>query len=71
MANMMDKVREARREIDRHKFKDIWLQVDGGISLETISTAFEAGADTFVAGSAVFKDQNPGLMVDKLRAKIS
>ena len=71
MANMMDKVREARREIDLHKFKDIWLQVDGGISLETISTAFEAGADTFVAGSAVFKDQNPGLMVDKLRAKIS
>ena len=71
MANMMDKVREARTEIDRYKFKDIWLQVDGGISLETISTAFEAGADTFVAGSAVFKDQNPGLMVDKLRAKIS
>ena len=71
MANMMDKVREAREEIDRHRFKDIWLQVDGGISLETITTAFEAGADTFVAGSAVFKDQNPGLMVDKLRAKLS
>lgn len=71
MANMMSKVREAREEIDRNKFKDIWLQVDGGISLETISTAFEAGADTFVAGSAVFNDPNPGLMVDKLRAKIS
>jgi ribulose-phosphate 3-epimerase len=71
MENMMDKVREARKEIDQNKFKDIWLQVDGGISLETISTAFNAGADTFVAGSAVFKDQNPGSMVDKLRAKIS
>lgn len=71
MANMMSKVKEARAEIDRNKFKDIWLQVDGGISLETISTAFEAGADTFVAGSAVFKDPNPGSMVDKLRAKIS
>jgi ribulose-phosphate 3-epimerase len=71
MENMMEKVRQARGEIDQNKFKDIWLQVDGGISLETISTAFEAGADTFVAGSAVFKDPNPGLMVDKLRAKIS
>ena len=71
MENMMDKVREARMEIDRQKFKDIWLQVDGGISLETITTAFEAGADTFVAGSAVFRDANPGSMVDKLRAKIS
>lgn len=71
MYNMMDKVKEARSEIDRNKFKDIWLQVDGGISLETIATAFEAGADTFVAGSAVFRDANPGAMVDKLRAKIS
>ena len=71
MENMMEKVREARMEIDRIDFKDIWLQVDGGISLETISTAFEAGADTFVAGSAVFRDPNPGSMVDKLRAKIS
>ena len=50
---------------------DIWLQVDGGISLDTIETARAAGADTFVAGSAVFKDSNPGSMVDKLRAKIS
>jgi ribulose-phosphate 3-epimerase len=71
MENMMGKVQQARREIDQNRLKDIWLQVDGGISLETISTAFEAGADTFVAGSAVFKDPNPGAMVDKLRAKIS
>ena len=71
MSNMMAKVQEARAEIDRVKFRDIWLQVDGGISLETITTAFEAGADTFVAGSAVFKDANPGSMVDKLRAKLT
>jgi ribulose-phosphate 3-epimerase len=71
MSNMMAKVEEARAEIDRVKFRDIWLQVDGGISLETITTAFEAGADTFVAGSAVFKDANPGSMVDKLRAKLT
>lgn len=71
MENMMDKVSQARQEIDRNRLRDIWLQVDGGISLETIATAFDAGADTFVAGSAVFKDANPGAMVDKLRAKIS
>ena len=71
MTEMMGKVSEARKEIDSKRFKDIWLQVDGGISLETIATAYDAGADTFVAGSAVFKDANPGSMVDKLRAKIS
>ena len=62
---------EARAEIDRKHFQDIWLQVDGGISLETIDIAFKAGADTFVAGSAVFRDKSPGEMVAKLRAKIS
>jgi ribulose-phosphate 3-epimerase len=71
MYQMMTKVKEARDEIDRGRFKDIWLQVDGGISLETISTAFEAGADTFVAGSAVFKDSDPGSMIEKLRAKLT
>ena len=68
MANMMDKVAKSRQFIGD---ADIWLQVDGGISLETIDIAFKAGADTFVAGSAVFRDKNPGEMVAKLRAKIS
>ena len=71
MEKMMSKVSEARAEIDRKHFQDIWLQVDGGISLETIDIAFKAGADTFVAGSAVFRDKSPGEMVAKLRAKIS
>ena len=71
MEKMMSKVTEARAEIDRKHFQDIWLQVDGGISLETIDIAFKAGADTFVAGSAVFRDKSPGEMVAKLRAKIS
>ena len=68
MANMMDKVAKSRQFIGD---ADIWLQVDGGISLETIDIAFKAGADTFVAGSAVFRDKSPGEMVAKLRAKIS
>ena len=68
MHDMMDKVKEARREIDSRFFGKIWLQIDGGVSLETIAGAAEAGADTFVAGSAVFKSDNPGSMVDSLRS---
>lgn len=68
MVDMMDKVKEARAEIDERFFGKIWLQVDGGISLETIAMAVQSGADTFVAGSAVFKSENPGGMVDSLRA---
>jgi ribulose-phosphate 3-epimerase len=68
MTDMMEKVAEARKEIDSRFFEKIWLQVDGGISLETIAQAAESGADTFVAGSAVYKSVNPGSMVDSLRA---
>jgi len=65
MSNMMDKVRATRKVIGH---RPIWLQVDGGISLETIEMAVEAGADTFVAGSAVFKSDDPAQMVTALRA---
>ena len=68
MGDMMGKVEEVRREIDQKHLGRIWLQVDGGINLETIVTASKAGADTFVAGSAVFSAPNPGEMVLKLRA---
>ena len=68
MGDMMGKVEEARREINEKHLDRIWLQVDGGINLETIVTASKAGADTFVAGSAVFSAPNPGEMVLKLRA---
>ena len=68
MGEMMSKVTKARAEIDSKYFEKIWLQVDGGISLATIALASEAGADTFVAGSAVFKAANPGEMIELLRA---
>ncbi len=47
--------------------RPIWLQVDGGISMSTIEYALDAGADTFVVGSAVFNDPNPAEMVEKIR----
>jgi ribulose-phosphate 3-epimerase len=51
--------------------RPIWLQVDGGISLETIERAASAGADTFVAGSAVFKAEDPAAMINSLRHAVS
>ena len=64
MSEMMDKVRTVRKFVG---VQPIWIQVDGGISLETIEIAREAGADTFVAGSAVFNSPDPAEMVQKLR----
>jgi ribulose-phosphate 3-epimerase len=62
----LPKIRRARRLIDRHGL-DLWLQVDGGVSADTIERCAEAGADMFVAGSAVFNADDPGAMVDRLR----
>ena len=53
MADMMPKLR-AFAEAKRRTGLDVWLQVDGGITVDTIGIAAEAGADTFVAGSAVY-----------------
>jgi ribulose-phosphate 3-epimerase len=64
MSEMMDKVSRTRELIGD---RPIWLQVDGGISKETIEIASAAGADTFVAGSAVYKAQDPAAMVSILR----
>jgi ribulose-phosphate 3-epimerase len=68
MAEMMDKVRLTRKAIGD---RPIWLQVDGGISIDTIAMAREAGADTFVAGSAVFNSPEPAAMVEMLRHRAS
>jgi ribulose-phosphate 3-epimerase len=64
MPEMMDKVSRTRELIGE---RPIWLQVDGGISKETIEIASAAGADTFVAGSAVYKAEDPAAMVSILR----
>ena len=68
MSEMMEKVRLTRKSIGD---RPIWLQVDGGISIDTIAIAREAGADTFVAGSAVFNSPEPSVMVEMLRHRAS
>ena len=63
---VLPKIRRTRALIARTG-GDIWLQVDGGVSVETIERCAEAGADTFVAGSAVYSAENPDAMVVALR----
>ena len=70
MADMMPKVAAARAAIDASGI-DVWLQVDGGIALDTIGRAAEAGADTFVAGSAVYGAADVEAAIADLRAAAS
>ena len=63
----LPKIRRARALMDKHGV-ETWLQVDGGVSLETIERCAEAGADVFVAGSAVYSADDPDRMVAELRA---
>jgi ribulose-phosphate 3-epimerase len=67
MEEMLPKIKETRLLIGD---RPIWLQVDGGISLETIERAASAGADTFVAGSAVFRAEDPAAMIRQLRSAV-
>jgi len=50
---------------------DIRLEVDGGINLETIQSVAEAGADTFVAGSAIFNAPDYAKVIEQMRAKLA
>ncbi|MFC7623919.1 ribulose-phosphate 3-epimerase [Microlunatus sp. GCM10028923] len=65
---MLPKLRRTRELLDASG-ADIWLEVDGGISADTIARCAEAGADTFVAGSAVFGADDPDTMVSTLRSR--
>jgi ribulose-phosphate 3-epimerase len=62
----LPKIRRARELISAAGL-EVWLQVDGGVSLETVERCAEAGADVFVAGSAVFDADDPDAMVTALR----
>ncbi|MHB1875755.1 MAG: ribulose-phosphate 3-epimerase, partial [Streptosporangiaceae bacterium] len=64
---VLPKVRRARELIARNG-GEIWLQVDGGVSEETIGRCAEAGADVFVAGTAVFGADDPAAAVQMLRS---
>lgn len=63
----LEKVATARRKIDQEKLS-VWLQVDGGIDESNIESVARLGADTFVAGSAVFKNPNRSEQISALRS---
>jgi ribulose-phosphate 3-epimerase len=67
MADQMPKVAQVREAVRRHG-GEIWVQVDGGVSASTIEQCAEAGADVFVAGSAVYGADDAAAAVDQLRA---
>lgn len=63
---MLPKIRRARQQVSAAGL-DVWIQVDGGVSVETIERCAEAGADTFVSGSAVYGAADAADMVGRLR----
>lgn len=70
MADQMPKVRAARKAVQRHG-GEIWIQVDGGVSAETIEQCAQAGADVFVAGSAVYGTESAAAAVSELRRLVA
>jgi ribulose-phosphate 3-epimerase len=69
MAEVLPKVREARRRVETGHLT-LFVEVDGGIDEHTIEAAAEAGADVFVAGSAVYGADDPAAAIDALRRAV-
>jgi len=70
IASVLPKIAEARRRI-RASGRDIWLEVDGGVKAENIAEIGKAGADTFVAGSAIFGSKDYAATVRDMRARLA
>jgi ribulose-phosphate 3-epimerase len=66
----LDKLKQARKIIDESGY-DIRLEVDGGVGVENIQEIAAAGADTFVAGSAIFSQSNYKKVIDEMRSELS
>ncbi len=67
---VLDKIKDARRRIDESG-RDIRLEVDGGIKVDNIGAVAAAGADTFVAGSAIYGQSDYKAVIDAMRAEIA
>jgi len=69
IASVLPKIAEVRRRIDALK-REIWLEVDGGIKTDNIAEVARAGADTFVAGSAIFNSKDYAATIRDMRAQL-
>jgi ribulose-phosphate 3-epimerase len=67
--SVLPKIAEVRRRIDALR-KDIWLEVDGGVKTENIGEIARAGADTFVAGSAIFGSKDYAATIRDMRSRL-
>ncbi|MFC4158423.1 ribulose-phosphate 3-epimerase [Chitinimonas lacunae] len=70
----LDKLREARRRIDAHREaggQEIWLEIDGGVKVDNIAEIARAGADTFVAGSAIYNTPDYAATIAAMRAELA
>jgi ribulose-phosphate 3-epimerase len=70
IGSVLPKIAEVRRRIDALK-RDIWLEVDGGVKIDNIAEIARAGADTFVAGSAVFSSKDYAATIRDMRAQLA
>jgi ribulose-phosphate 3-epimerase len=72
--SVLPKIAEVRRRIDalgRQSGREIWLEVDGGVKTDNIAEIARAGADTFVAGSAVFGSKDYGVTIRQMRERLA
>ena len=70
IASVLPKIAEVRERI-RKSGRDIWLEVDGGVKADNIAEIARAGADTFVAGSAIFGSKDYAATVRELRTRLA
>jgi ribulose-phosphate 3-epimerase len=69
IASALAKLADARRRIDASG-RDIWLEVDGGVKADNIGAIARAGADTFVAGSAIFGGKDHAAAIRRMREEL-
>ena len=70
IASVLPKIAEVRSRI-RKSGRDVWLEVDGGVKTDNIAGIAQAGADTFVAGSAIFGSKDYAATLRDMRARLA
>jgi len=70
IASVLPKIAEVRRRIEASG-REIWLEVDGGVKIDNIAQIARAGADTFVAGSAIFGAADYAATIREMRARLA
>jgi ribulose-phosphate 3-epimerase len=70
ISSVLPKIAEVRKRINSSG-RDVWLEVDGGVKADNIAQVAQAGADTFVAGSAIFGSKDYAATVRDMRARLA